>query len=620
MDLDWLWEGSISSRSSPRPPRQRPRGSPKSRCRCVSARPPPRSSRKTLAEAKAAGSQVLSWRGDTVQSIEVANRASLELGHHYRDCVLAKAAHDRRRAARWARANCGNPELGANQMGPRNSVSEAVHKAVTEPAGPVQLDEHPVEKRFSLQAASQKASLARRLSLMNPVRSDRPESKSASRRQSLQLSSLERRKSQQPTHMMKYNRLQRLLAAKQAEFDALPEHQQQRLRMAFNRAKGEDARCIDKKALNASQLRQALTEIKLTGRMVHEKEESWDSHGDVKAVTEVIRESVAAGQVTRLDAVGTGSLSSADCIEALRRHADSFSTILDGELMDQLHGSDRWSWYGMGRFWPIYVKELSQAEHFGEIALMMRYFRRYDPASRGVVSAEQVVMALMDSGTLPVVGRLHHQMMSAYANHASRLIVFRFQDFMEQVDTLRREENAVREAAFRSWYTIHKWSDENTIPLPDIPQLIMDLSLVSDSCRNVQDVRLLVDDVHRDPSESLHIDAATKLAGRVVETARVQARRREAMVADQVNFSLDQVLSLRSSFSEMTHSGVIGPDDLHDLLVELFPDHEIDDSFVQDLLDAALPSGYFQQNSSKPPSRPKREETMSKKTAQDRSL
>lgn len=236
MDLDWLWEGSISS--CPRPPRPRPRGSPKSRCR--SARPPVRSSRKTLAEAKAAGSQVLSWRGDTVQSIEVANRASLELGHHYRDCVLAKAAHDRRRAAKWA-AKSGNQELGA--MGPRNSVKEAVHKAVTEPAGPVE-DEHPVEKRFSLQAASQKASLARRLSLMNPAR-DRTESKPTSRRQSLQLSSLpERRKSQQPTHMMKYNRLQRLLAAKQAEFDALPEHQQQRLRMAFNRAKGEDARYI----------------------------------------------------------------------------------------------------------------------------------------------------------------------------------------------------------------------------------------------------------------------------------------------------------------------------------------------------------------------------------------
>lgn len=41
----------------------------------------------------------------------------------------------------------------------------------------------------------------------------------------------------------------------------------------------------------------------------------------------------------RLDAVGTGALSSTDCIEALRRHADSFSTILDGDLMDQLHGS-----------------------------------------------------------------------------------------------------------------------------------------------------------------------------------------------------------------------------------------------------------------------------------------
>ena len=51
---------------------------------------------------------------------------------------------------------------------------------------------------------------------------------------------------------------------------------------------------------------------------------------------------------------------------------------------------------------------------------------------------------------------------------------------------------------------------------------------------------------------------------------------------------------MRGCFAEMTHSGVIGPDDLHSLLVELFPDHEIDDAFVQELLDLALPSGYFQ--------------------------
>ena len=42
--------------------------------------------------------------------------------------------------------------------------------------------------------------------------------------------------------------------------------------------------------------------------------------------------------VLRLDAIGTGSLSSADCIEALRRHADSFSTVLDGDLMEQSLG------------------------------------------------------------------------------------------------------------------------------------------------------------------------------------------------------------------------------------------------------------------------------------------
>jgi len=655
MDLDWLWEGSTIStprrKAQSRPPKLgRSAGLVEN---CTASRKPRSASRKTLAEAMAAGSQVLSWRGDTLQSIELANQASREMGHHFRDCVLAKAAHDRLRAARWAQRK-SEKSWATGDHGPDRSeeVRNAVCKAFTEPGLRPEIP-NLMEKTVSLQTSSRRASMARRMSL----KTEQPE-----RRKSLQANVMERRSSQGPTKMMKYNRLQRLLAAKQAEFDALAPSMQDKLRLAFNHAKDE------KPTLNAVQLRQALLELKLGGRMQHEKE----------AVQEVIRESVAAGHVDlldfalqviprveqklfeakspkllmlfqKLDAIGTGSLSSADCIEALRRHADSFSTVLDGDLMEQ--------------FWPLFIKELGQtrkisknsdetvdfiffqrlaseleekftyfqtqmeeraaksanlnptveAAHFGEISLMMSYFRRYDPAMRGVVSAEQLVMALMDSGTLPVVGRLHHQMMSAYANHATKLIVFRFPDFIEQVDCIRKEEKAIREAAFRSWYTIHKWSDENKILTLDMAQLIMDLSLVSDSCRNVQDVRLLVDDVHREASESLHMDAAIELTGKVVETGRVQARRREAMVADQVNFSADQVLSLRSSFSEMTHSGVIGPDDLHDLLKELFPEHDIDDNFVQDLLDAAFPSGYFQ--SSSKPTRPK-QEVVAKKTAQ----
>ena len=93
------------------------------------------------------------------------------------------------------------------------------------------------------------------------------------------------------------------------------------------------------------------------------------------------------------------------------------------------------------------------------------------------------------------------------------------------------------------------------------------------------------------------LDASTELCNRVVESARVAARRREALVAEQVKLSEEQVFDMRGCFSEMTHSGVIGPDDLHYLLVELFPDHEIDDAFVQELLDLALPSGYFHSSS-----------------------
>ena len=116
-------------------------------------------------------------------------------------------------------------------------------------------------------------------------------------------------------------------------------------------------------------------------------------------------------------------------------------------------------------------------------------------------------MALMDSGTLPTVGRLHMTTVTNFANRINKLAVYRFPDFLEQVDSLRREEKAQREAAFRSWYTIHKWQDDKLIATADMPQLIMDLSLVADSCRSVLDVRALVEDCHKAGSEFLPLDS-----------------------------------------------------------------------------------------------------------------
>ena len=136
MDLDWLWEGSTIStprrKAQSRPPKLgRSTGLVES---CTASRKPRSASRKTLAEAMAAGSQVLSWRGDTLQSIELANQASREMGHHFRDCVLAKAAHDRLRAARWAQRK-SEKSWATGDHGPDRSeeVRNAVCKAFTEP-------------------------------------------------------------------------------------------------------------------------------------------------------------------------------------------------------------------------------------------------------------------------------------------------------------------------------------------------------------------------------------------------------------------------------------------------------------------------------------------------------
>lgn len=232
MDLDWLWEGSTIStprrKAQSRPPKLgRSAGLVESG---TASRKPRSASRKTLAEAMAAGSQVLSWRGDTLQSIELANQASREMGHHFRDCVLAKAAHDRLRAARWAQRK-SEKSWATGDHGPDRSeeVRNAVCKAFTEPGLRPEIP-NLMEKTVSLQTSSRRASMARRMSL----KTEQPE-----RRKSLQANVMERRSSQGPTKMMKYNRLQRLLAAKQAEFDALAPSMQDKLRLAFNHAKDE---------------------------------------------------------------------------------------------------------------------------------------------------------------------------------------------------------------------------------------------------------------------------------------------------------------------------------------------------------------------------------------------
>ena len=562
------------------------------------------------------------WRGEVAGWLDQWLVEKSHLAKHYRDCVAAKAQSDRQRAVRWAQRRPRPVARSEEEMVPAEREAEAVVQ----------------EKSFSVQAATRRASIARRMSVENK----------------------ERRKSSQlvPAKLMKYNRLQRLLAAKQADFDAMLPQQKDKICFAFNRAKQE------KPSLNAPQLRQALQDLKLFGRVSHERE----------AVQEVIRESVASGPVdlldfalqviprveqrlletkspvlmalfNKLDAIGTGTLSSADCIEALRRHADSFVSVLDGDLMEQ--------------FWPVFLKELSsrrihknsdeavdflhfqslaaemeekltyfqsqieeraaksanlspqlEALHFGEVALMMRYYAKHDLSGRNLMTPQQLIMALMDSGAMPVVGRLYSSAMSSLTSKSSsKYSFFRFPDFLEQVDNLRKEERAMRAAAFKSWYTIHRYQHDHRLPVADMAKVILDLSLVTDSCRNVQDVRVLVEDCCRDAGAQLHMEAAIELSSKVVEMARAVARRREDLVAEQLNFSGEQVYGLRQFFANMTHSGVVGPHDLQELFQELLG--EVSDSLVQELLDIALPAGYFQNTQKQ---RPKREE--SKKASQ----
>eukprot|EP00439_Symbiodinium_sp_Y106_P087258 s125_g43.t1 len=327
--------------------------------------------------------EVATWRGtSTMLSVHHAAMQSAEMGRHFRACAWAKAGEDRARAAEWAarrrRKVHGKVEDVRHQTectelvltepmcplcGAALSDCDCVQRSMTGPTPEKDRSsqEASVSKQASLQAAGRRASLARRMSVQ------------VGRRQSADMDGLgvgrqtsDRRKSNDkqkkpPT----LTRLQRLIQAKRMEFEALPEGKKERFRSAYDHALAESWLSVGQEGLGGPQLRQALADLGLAGRQNHEKE----------AVHEVVRECIAAGLVdflefvfqvvpkveqklveakspkllglfNQLDVAMAGSLSCSDCIEALRRHADSFITVLDGDIMEQ--------------FWPVFVKELAQ--------------------------------------------------------------------------------------------------------------------------------------------------------------------------------------------------------------------------------------------------------------------
>ena len=284
-DLDWLEGGHVGS------PRCRSAGLPRSLSpvklrRRANAREAPKSkshgtregaltseskgrkllvkslrdfaSRKTLAEAIAAGSwQVAVWRGtSTLQSVHCAAMQSAEMGRHFRACELAKAAEDRARAADWAarrqRRGAGKvnetshyQKEGTESMLVKDPTCLLCNAALPEcecikpsPSVPMEKErsgqEREVSKQTSLQNATRRASLARRLSCVGR-RQSADLDPSAVQRQAT-----ERRKSNEKQKKIPtFTRLQRLIQAKQMEFEAFPEEQKQRLRDAFDRAVGD---------------------------------------------------------------------------------------------------------------------------------------------------------------------------------------------------------------------------------------------------------------------------------------------------------------------------------------------------------------------------------------------
>merc|ERR1711988_480654 len=108
--------------------------------------------------------------------------------------------------------------------------------------------------------------------------------------------------------------------------------------------------------------------------------------------------------------------------------------------------------------------------------------------------------------------------------------------------------------------------------MAELPQILLDLGLLSDCCPNRPAIAHVVDECGQTAGGKMNLDEVIAFTGRVIETARTIARMREHQVAKAAGLTIDQEIELRISFGELTRSGVIGLHEVRLVMEELLND------------------------------------------------
>lgn len=222
-----------------------------------------------------------------------------------------------------------------------------------------------------------------------------------------------------------------------------------------------------------------------------------------------------------------------------------------------------------------------EATHAGELGYFYRVYEKL--ASAGYLSINKMIMVLVDCGVLPIVGELFNRFREELALKED-LTLFKFMDMLNYIARLRAEESAARKVALQALFQHHSWHPARIVTAAEVPMLMVQLGICTDSCYKVQDVIAHVEECNKEGAELFPMTDLLALMGKAAERARAHARAREAVVANEVGFKPAELFDLRIGFAALTLSGVVGHSEIRRFLQVLNPTIQIKEKDVVDLI------------------------------------
>merc|ERR1712039_224586 len=116
-----------------------------------------------------------------------------------------------------------------------------------------------------------------------------------------------------------------------------------------------------------------------------------------------------------------------------------------------------------------------------------------------------------------------------------------------------------------------------------------ELGLCIDTCYRVEDIMAIVEDCNKEDTEVLETNELVSLVGKVQEAGRVKARKREGLIAQQLNLSEEQILEVRMSFAGLARTGVVGVSEVRLLLEAINPSMTPSNTDIEQLIADASP-------------------------------